>query len=94
MLNPMDHYKSNVHNLKFNLFKILGLKQCLDPELSGGAFGDLDGDTVHQILTEATRLAKRPVAESFADSNRHPPVFDPATHTVTLPNSFKASLQA
>ncbi|MGB3893352.1 acyl-CoA dehydrogenase [Mycolicibacter sinensis] len=90
----MGHYKSNVRDLEFNLFELLGLEQCLDPELSGGAFGDLDGDTVRQMLAEAARLAEGPVAESFAESDRHPPVFDPATHTVALPEPFKASLRA
>ncbi|OBH21083.1 acyl-CoA dehydrogenase [Mycolicibacter terrae] len=86
----MGHYKSNVRDLEFNLFELLGLEQCL----AGGAFGDLDGDTVRQMLAEAARLAEGPVAESFADSDRHPPVFDPANHTVTLPEPFKASLRA
>src|SRR5690625_7147925 len=86
----MGHYKSNVRDLEFNLFEMLGLQQCL----ADGAFGDLDGDTVRQMLAEAARLAEGPVAESFAESDRHPPVFDPANHTVTLPDPFKASLRA
>ncbi|MGV0699239.1 acyl-CoA dehydrogenase [Mycolicibacter sinensis] len=90
----MGHYKSNVRDLEFNLFELLGLEQCLDPAQSGGAFGDLDGDTVRQMLAEAARLAEGPVAESFAESDRHPPVFDPASHTVALPEPFKASLRA
>ncbi|OBI04013.1 butyryl-CoA dehydrogenase [Mycolicibacter heraklionensis] len=86
----MGHYKSNVRDLEFNLFEMLGLEQCL----ADGAFGDLDGDTVRQMLAEAARLAEGPVAESFADSDRHPPVFDPTTHHVTLPEPFKESLRA
>ncbi|MEO8814359.1 MAG: acyl-CoA dehydrogenase, partial [Mycobacterium sp.] len=62
--------------------------------LSDGAFGDLDGDTVRQMLAEAARLAEGPVAESFAHSDRHPPVFDPVTHTVSLPEPFKKSVRA
>ncbi|MGV0749677.1 acyl-CoA dehydrogenase [Mycolicibacter minnesotensis] len=86
----MGHFKSNVRDLEFNLFELLGLEQCL----ADGAFGDLDGDTVRQMLAEAARLAEGPVAESFAASDRHPPVFDPATHSVTLPEPFKESLRA
>jgi alkylation response protein AidB-like acyl-CoA dehydrogenase len=86
----MGHYKSNVRDLEFNLFEVLGLEQCLADD----AFGDLDGDTVRQMLTEAAKLAEGPVAESFAESDRHPPVFDPATHVVTMPEPFKASLRA
>ncbi|CAJ1493123.1 acyl-CoA dehydrogenase [[Mycobacterium] kokjensenii] len=86
----MGHYKSNVRDLEFNLFELFGLEECL----AGGAFGDLDGETVRQMLAEAARLAEGPVAESFAEADRHPPVFDPATHSVTLPDAFKESVRA
>ncbi len=86
----MGHYKSNVRDLEFNLFEVLDL----DKALAGGAFGDLDGDSVRQMLAEASRLAEGPLAESFADADRNPPTFDPATHVVTLPESFKKSLRA
>jgi alkylation response protein AidB-like acyl-CoA dehydrogenase len=86
----MGHYKSNVRDLEFNMFELLKL----DEVLAGEAFGDLDGDSVRQMLSEAARLAEGPVAESFADSDRHPPTFDPDTHVVTLPEPFKKSLDA
>jgi alkylation response protein AidB-like acyl-CoA dehydrogenase len=86
----MGHYKSNVRDLEFNLFEALGLEQVLADE----AFGDLDGDSVREMLSEAARLAEGPVAESFADGDRHPPTFDPETHVVTLPEPFKKSLAA
>ena len=86
----MGHYKSNVRDLEFNLFELLALDQVLADE----AFGDLDGDSVREMLSEAARLAEGPVAESFAESDRHPPTFDPATHVVTLPEPFKKSLGA
>jgi alkylation response protein AidB-like acyl-CoA dehydrogenase len=86
----MGHYKSNVRDLEFNLFESLALDEVLGDE----AFGDLDGDSVRQMLSEAARLAEGPVAESFAESDRHPPTFDPDTHVVTLPEPFKKSLHA
>ncbi|MBV8347783.1 MAG: acyl-CoA dehydrogenase, partial [Mycolicibacterium sp.] len=86
----MGHHKSNVRDLEFNLFEVLELEKAL----STGQFGDLDGESVRQMLVEASRLAEGPVAESFADADRHPPTFDPDAHTVTLPESFKASLRA
>ena len=86
----MGHYKSNVRDLEFNLFESLKL----DEVLADDAFGDLDGDSVRQMLSEAARLAEGPVAESFAESDRHPPTFDPDTHVVTLPEPFKKSLRA
>jgi alkylation response protein AidB-like acyl-CoA dehydrogenase len=86
----MGHYKSNVRDLEFNLFESLKLDEVLADE----AFGDLDGDSVRQMLSEAARLAEGPVAESFAESDRHPPTFDPDTHVVTLPEPFRKSMRA
>jgi alkylation response protein AidB-like acyl-CoA dehydrogenase len=86
----MGHYKSNVRDLEFNLFETLGLEDVLADE----AFGDLDGESVREMLSEAARLAEGPVAESFADGDRHPPTFDPDTHVVSLPEPFKKSLSA
>ena len=81
----MSHYKSNVRDQVFNLFEVYGL----DKVLGEGAYADLDADTATEMLGEIARLAEGPIAESFADADRHPPVFDPHTHTVTLPDSFK-----
>lgn len=83
----MGHYKSNVRDLEFNLFEVLGLGNLLD----AGAYGDLDTDTIKEMLNEVRRLAEGPLGESFADADRNPPVFDPETHTVSLPESFKKS---
>ncbi|MEV0332507.1 acyl-CoA dehydrogenase [Nocardia sp. NPDC050717] len=86
----MGHYKSNVRDLEFNLFEVYGL----DTVLTAGAFGDLDADTVRTMLTEAARLAEGPVAAPFAETDRTPPVFDPATHSVRLPEPFKKAVRA
>jgi alkylation response protein AidB-like acyl-CoA dehydrogenase len=86
----MGHYRSNVRDLEFNLFEVLELEKAL----ATGEFGDLDGESVREMLDEAARLAEGPVAESFADADRNPPTFDPETHTVHLPDSFKKSLRA
>ena len=45
-------------------------------------------------LGGAARQAEGPLGESFADADRNPPTFDPETHAVTLPESFKKSLRA
>ncbi|MCV7177658.1 acyl-CoA dehydrogenase [Mycolicibacterium sphagni] len=84
----MSHYKSNIRDLEFNLFELLDLEKTLD------AYPDLDGDSVREMLSEAARLAEGPVAESFAETDRHPPTFDPDTHVVSLPEPFKKSMQA
>ncbi|MCV7301919.1 acyl-CoA dehydrogenase [Mycobacterium barrassiae] len=85
----MSHYKSNVRDQEFNLFEVFGL----DKVLGTGDYADLDADTAREMLGEMARLAAGPVAESFADADRNPPVFDPKTHTVTLPESFKKSMR-
>jgi len=86
----MGHYKSNVRDLEFNLFEVLELEKAL----ATGDFGDLDGESVRQMLAEASKLAEGPLAEAFADADRNPPTFDPATHAVTIPEPFKKSLRA
>ncbi|TLF74424.1 acyl-CoA dehydrogenase [Nocardia cyriacigeorgica] len=86
----MGHYKSNVRDLEFNLFEVLGIGSVLD----SGAYGDLDTDTVKEMLNEVRRLAEGPLADSFVEGDRNPPVFDPETHTVTLPEAFKKSYRA
>ncbi len=85
----MGHYKSNVRDLEFNLFEVLELEKAL----ATGEFGDLDGESVREMLQEAARQAEGPLAESFADADRNPPTFDPAAHTVSIPESFKKSLR-
>jgi alkylation response protein AidB-like acyl-CoA dehydrogenase len=54
----------------------------------------MDAETARGVLAEIRRLAEGPLAESFEDADRNPPVFDPATNSVTLPESFKKSVQA
>ncbi len=86
----MSHYKSNVRDQVFNLFEVLGV----DKALGEGVYADLDADTATEMLGEMVRLAEGPIAESFADADRNPPVFDPKTHDVALPESFKKSVRA
>ena len=86
----MGHYKSNVRDQEFNLFEVFGI----DKALGKGKFADIDVDTAREMLAEMARLAEGPIADSFEDGDRHPPVFDPEAHTVTLPESFKASVRA
>jgi alkylation response protein AidB-like acyl-CoA dehydrogenase len=86
----MGHYKSNVRDLEFNLFEVLQLEKVL----ASGEFGDLDAASIRDMLNEAARLAEGPLAESFAESDRHPPTFDPETHAVTIPEPFTRSLRA
>ncbi len=86
----MGHYKSNLRDLEFNLFEVFHAEKAL----GRGPFEQMDADTAKDVLREMERLCTEDLAESFADSDRHPPVFDSATHSVTLPESFKKSYQA
>ena len=86
----MGHYKSNLRDLEFTLFEVLRVQE----RMGVGPYAEMDRDTAHDILTELDRLARGPLAESFAESDRHPPTFDPETHTVELPAAFKKSYQA
>jgi alkylation response protein AidB-like acyl-CoA dehydrogenase len=86
----MGHYKANLRDLEFNLFEVYGR----DDTYGTGAYSEIDGETARTILAEVERLAVNELAESFQDSDRNPPVFDPATHSVVLPESFKKSYQA
>src|SRR5699024_149648 len=86
----MGHYKSNVRDLEFNMFEVLGINE----ELDAGEFGDLDTDTANGILSEVATLTEGLVAESFASADRNPPVFDPDTPSVSIPEDFKKSCNA
>ncbi|QZY46553.1 MULTISPECIES: acyl-CoA dehydrogenase [Mycolicibacterium] len=86
----MGHYKSNVRDLEFNLFEVLALEKVL----ATGEFGDLDGPSVREMLHEAAKLAEGPLAEAYAETDRNPPSFDPATHVVSIPEPFKKSFRA
>jgi len=86
----MSHYKSNLRDIEFNLFEVLRRQDLLGQP----PYPELDEETVRGILTELERLATGPLAESFADVDRNPPVFDPATHSVRIPESLRKSYRA
>ncbi|MFL6106165.1 MAG: acyl-CoA dehydrogenase [Marmoricola sp.] len=86
----MSHYKSNMRDIEFNLFEVLNR----DEVLGTGPFEAIDGETARTILGEMDRLAREDLAASYEDSDRNPPVFDPATNQAPLPDSFKKSYQA
>ena len=86
----MGHYKSNLRDIEFNLFEVLRRQDVLGRV----PYPDLDEQTARGILDEVNRLATGPLAESFADADRHPPEFDPATGSVRMREAFKKSFQA
>ena len=86
----MGHYKSNLRDIEFNLFEVFGRQQVL----GSGPYAEVDEETARSILQEVERLATHELAESLLDSDREPPVYDPATRSVTMPAGFAKSFQA
>ena len=62
----MSHYKSNLRDIEFNLFEVLGR----DEVLGTGPFGEVDADTAREVLAEVEKMAEtllsNPVIENFA----------------------------
>src|SRR6266851_2103348 len=83
----MTHFKGNLRDIEFNLFEVLNRQELL----GSAPYEDLDADTARGILAEVARLAAGPLAESFADGDRNPPVYDPVARSVTMPESFARS---
>ncbi|MGH3971485.1 MAG: acyl-CoA dehydrogenase [Mycobacterium sp.] len=86
----MGHYIANIRDIEFNLFEVFNI----DAILGSGRYRDLDFDTVRTMLDEVARLAQGPVAASFADADRNPPVFDPDRRTIDVPAELAKSVQA
>jgi alkylation response protein AidB-like acyl-CoA dehydrogenase len=86
----MSHYKSNLRDIEFNLFEVLQRQDLMGQD----PFGDLDEETARGILAEVERMAAGPLAESFADADRNPPVFDGQTSSVRVPESLRKSYRA
>ena len=57
----MSHYKSNLRDIEFNLFEVLGR----DEVLGQGPFADVDTETARHILAEVERLAREELAASY-----------------------------
>jgi hypothetical protein len=81
----MGHFRSNLRDLEFNLFEVFRVQD----QLGTAPFDGVDAETVRGVLKELNTVATGPLAESFVDADRNPPVFDPATHSVALPQSLK-----
>ncbi|MGK2876446.1 MAG: acyl-CoA dehydrogenase [Nocardioides sp.] len=86
----MSHYKSNLRDIEFNLFEVFGR----DKVYGTGAWDEIDVDTAKEILSEIERISSHDLAASYIESDRTPPVFDPATNTAPVPAAFKKSYAA
>ncbi len=86
----MSHYKSNLRDIEFNLFEALRRQDLLGLP----PYPELDEQTARSILAELDKLATGPLAASFTDADRNPPVFDPVTGSVRVPESLHRSYRA
>jgi len=82
----MGHFRSDLRDLEFDLFEVFRVQ---DGPTAGDV--DTDPDTLRGVLRELNALATGPLAQGFAEADRHPPTFDPATHAVTVPDAVKSS---
>ena len=80
----MGHFRSDLRDIEFDLFEVFRVQ-----EAPAGRGVDTDVDTLRDLLRELDHLATGPLAEGFAEADRNPPVFDAATHSVTLPEPVK-----
>jgi alkylation response protein AidB-like acyl-CoA dehydrogenase len=83
----MGHYISNLRDIEFCLFDLLGRESILGKSL----YADLDRETAMGMLEEIKRLSENDLAASFVDSDREGVDFNPATGEAKLPASFKKS---
>ena len=85
----MTHFKSSLRDQLFNLFEVFGADQFLGTE----PYPEVDADTARSMLAEVERMAREELAASFTAGDRNPPVYDPATHSVTVTPEFKRSFE-
>src|ERR1051325_6575908 len=85
----MSHYRSNLRDLLFNLFEVFDVEQSLGK----GPYADIDADTARSILAETDRLARGDLAPRSPARDRAPPVYDPATFSVKMPEAIRTSFQ-
>ncbi len=86
----MSHYTADLRDLEFNLFEVLDTKD----RFGVGAFAHMDTQTARGVLSGMEQLATGPLAASYVDGDRNPPVFDRDTSSVAMPESLKKSYQA
>jgi alkylation response protein AidB-like acyl-CoA dehydrogenase len=86
----MSHYKTNLRDLEFNLFEVFGVDKLLGTE----PYPDIDVDTARSVLSETARMAREDLGASYLSTDREPPVFDPATHSVAMPAAFRKSFES
>ncbi|MEI7780176.1 MAG: acyl-CoA dehydrogenase family protein, partial [Actinomycetes bacterium] len=86
----MSHYRSNLRDIEFNVFEMFGAGE----RLGHGPFAEIDAATAREVMVEIERFVTDVLATSYESGDRNPPTFDPATHSVTMSEEFRATFQA
>ena len=84
----MNHYRSNLRDVEFNLFEFLGVGEYYGKP----PFASFDEDTARDALREVDRLAREDFAASFVDADRRSLAL--VDGEVKLPASVHDSLDA
>jgi alkylation response protein AidB-like acyl-CoA dehydrogenase len=84
----MGHYRSNLRDVEFNLFELLGVQEYMGT----GPYAQMDEGTAREVLREVERLASTAFADSFVEGDRVP--LELHDGDVRLPDGLKRSLDA
>jgi alkylation response protein AidB-like acyl-CoA dehydrogenase len=85
----MSHFKSNVRDIEFNLFEVLGA----DEYYGTGPFASIDGSQARLIIEEFERFTRESMwAGSFVAADREPLLLSPEGD-VTIPGALEQALR-
>lgn len=86
----MSHYRSNLRDIEFNLFEVLGA----DSYFGTGPFEAVDGEQARMLLSEMDRFTRESIwAGSFVAADRTPLELSPEGD-VTIPEELHQALTA
>ncbi len=86
----MSHFKSNLRDIEFNLFEVLGA----DSYFGTGPFEAVDGEQARMLLSELERFSRESIwADSFVSADREPLELSPEGD-VTVPEELNRALEA
>jgi alkylation response protein AidB-like acyl-CoA dehydrogenase len=85
----VSHYRSNLRDIEFNLFEVLGADH-----LGSGPFEAVDGDQARMLLAGLDQFARESIwADSFVPADRTPLTLSPEGD-VTIPDELDQALRA
>lgn len=85
----MSHYRSNLRDIEFNLFEVLGAGAYYGE----GPFASMDADQARLLISEFERFTRESMwADSFVPADREPLILSPEGD-ITLPASLEQALR-